>query len=273
MNKIIYLVLLIAFTAVSCSKNKSDDSPRKNTKTTESKDSMIYGLSCDGTNDSVLVFLPFGTNQPLITFDIEDAKYYGRIIGQPKIGDWVGVMVNPKDSTEATMVVDLDQLKGTWTYPVQPTWKDASKLSARAIRRKLNEIPDSLRGAYLIPREYGFSLKRSSVAEAVGRVRSGSSLTDDSPVEYPPVPNITEWHCRNGHLILTYSSHRNMPGVKEEGKEILSYDTLEFVSMTDDSLIVRRHDNTYIHYHRRANAQEANAAAQKAAQKTASVVK
>lgn len=51
---------------------------------------MIYGLSCDGTNDSVIVFLPFESGVDPIIYNIETAKRAGKIIGQPQIGDWVG---------------------------------------------------------------------------------------------------------------------------------------------------------------------------------------
>jgi hypothetical protein len=44
-------------------------------------DSMVYGLSCDGTSDSVVVIWPF-TGDP-ITLSTIDAKENGRIIGKP----------------------------------------------------------------------------------------------------------------------------------------------------------------------------------------------
>lgn len=236
-------------------------------------DSMIYGLSCDGTNDSVIVFLPFTHGADPVTYNIEDAKANGRIIGKPQIGDWVGVILNPNDSTEATMVVNLDKLKGTWTYQVRPTWKDASRLTARAMRKNFAEMPDSIKEAYLVPREYGFTLKRSSMASPVGFVRGTSSLEDDSPVEYPKVKYYTKWKTRNGHLILT--SVDSLILATENNKEALKkqkehYDTLDFVFMAEDSLVLRTRKNETISFHRKANAITANAEAQKAAQKVTS---
>ena len=57
-------------------------------------DSMLYGLSCDGTSDSVIVIWPFH-GEP-ITISTIDAKENHRIIGKPEIGDWVGVMRDPE---------------------------------------------------------------------------------------------------------------------------------------------------------------------------------
>lgn len=251
---------------MSCGGN--GDGQKKDSQKTEKEDpdSMIYGLACDGTNDSTVVLLKFSGEDP-ISFNVIDAKAAGKIIGQLQIGDWIGVMINPQDSTEATAVIDLDQLKGTWTYQVFPVWKDAQNMSKRALKRKLNEIPDSLREAYLVPREYGFTLKRSSKASPVGFVMRKSSLEDDSPVEYPAVKNYTGWKCRNGRLILISSNKKMSDEDKKDEK--LVYDTLDFVSMTADSLVLTRGGKIY-QFHRQANAMTANAAAQKAAEKTSS---
>ena len=278
MKKAFFAALFAAIMIASCGGEKPAEPAATPAKETAEKDSMIYGLSCDGTNDSVIVLLPFVTGADPVTYNIEVAKANGKVIGQSQIGDWVGVMLNPEDTTEAMMVINLDQLKATWTYEVRPTWKDASKLSARALRRKLGEIPDSMKEAYLVPREYGFTLKRSSVAQPVGRVMRATSLEDDSPVEYPPVKNYTSWKCRNGHLYLT-STEGTTPIAKtseSDGKAANApkpketVDTLEFVMMTQDSLVLKRHNNDVISFHRKENASVANAAAQKAAVKTSS---
>lgn len=259
--------ILLCFFPSSCRQNRADDIPATE-NAPSSPDSMLYGLTCDGTTDSVLVFLPFSTGADPVTYNIETARAAGNVIGNPSIGDWVGIILNPEDTTEATMVVNLDQLKGTWTYPVRPVWKDKAKLSPRALRRKLAELPDSLKEAYMVPREYGFTLKRSSVASPVGYVISKSSLYDDSPVEYPEVKRYTNWVCRNGQLILTSvkdtadNSVTATPGTKSV---LTTYDTLDFVFLSDDSLILRRQDGRQLHMHRRLSAELANLKAQQAA--------
>lgn len=270
----IHLAMLgafFAFAMLSCTSNETRQEP--DAEVTAEPDSMIYGLSCDGTNDSVIVFLPFKEGVDPITYNIEDANANGKVFGKPQIGDWVGMIVNPNDSTEATMVVNLDKLKGTWTYEVRPTWKDASKLTARAMRRNFAEMPDSLKEAYLIPREYGFTLKRSSQASPVGMVRGKSSLEDDSPVEYPKVKYYTGWKTRNGHLILTSTDQPQLLTAASEGDKAKAekpqerYDTLDFVFMSEDSLVMLTRQNKRIEFHRKENARMANAEAQKAVQK------
>ena len=258
-------VLLTIFPS-SCRQTPADDTPSA-VDTVSPPDSMIYGLTCDGTTDSVLVFLPFTRGADPVSYNIVTARATGKVIGRPSLGDWVGIILNPNDTTEATMVVNLDQLKGTWTYPVRPSWKDKSKLSPRAMRQKLAELPDSLKEAYMVPREYGFTLKRSSVASPVGFVRNKSSLHDDSPVEYPEVKRYTNWICRNGQLILTSvrDTADNRPAQHNTRNMPATYDTLSFVFLSDDSLILRRQDRRQIHMHRKQSAELANLKAQKAA--------
>ena len=225
-------------------------------------DSMLYGLSCDGSSDSVIVLWPFKGDP--ISYNCIDAKRQGRIIGKPQIGDWVGIMINPEDTTEAVFVINLDQLKGTWTYPVLPVMKELSQMSKRMQHRMMENLNDSIKQTYFIPREYGFTLKRSHNAQAVGRIMRSNSLEDDSPVQYPEVRNYRKWYMHNGRLLLV-SYDPIMPG-QEEGKrpEVLM-DTLDFVYMDNDSLILRQHGIRY-GFHRKENALKANAAATKAQQ-------
>jgi hypothetical protein len=58
-----------------------------NTEQNAKGDSTVYGLACDGTNDSVIVFLPNSGGDP-ITYDIVGAMQNHRVIGKPQIGDW-----------------------------------------------------------------------------------------------------------------------------------------------------------------------------------------
>lgn len=231
-------------------------------------DSMLYGLSCDGSSDSVIVIWPF-KGEP-ISYSCIDANREGRVIGRPQIGDWVGIMVNPEDTTEATFVINLDQLKGTWTYPVLPVMKELGKMSKRMQHRMMENVPDSVKQTYFIPREYGFTLMRNKDAMAVGRIMRSSSLEDDSPVQYPEVRNYRKWYTCNGKLVLV-SCDRVMQTArsKKQGQSkpfVDKYDTLEFVYMDNDSLILKQHGIRY-GFHRKENALKANAAATKAQKK------
>lgn len=221
-------------------------------------DSMLYGLSCDGTSDSVVVIWPFQGDP--ITLSCIDAKESGRIIGRPEIGDWIGVMRDHHDTTTATMVVNLDALKGTWTYPVMPVMKEFQNMSRRAQRRMMAHLDDSIKENFLIPREYGFTLKRNHNAQAVGRVMRSNTLEDDSPVIYPPVSNYTKWYMLNGNLVLI-SREGGFPGAKDGKKATYSLDTMQLIALSADSLILMQHGIRY-NFHRKQNAMEANKEAQ-----------
>ena len=226
-------------------------------------DSMLYGLTCDGTGDSTVIIWPFSGDP--ITLNCIDAKQQGNIIGKPQIGDWIAVMRNPSDTLEATFIINLDQLKGTWTYPVLPVMKELQNMSRRMQRRMMASMSDSIKQTFFVPREYGFTLKRSSQAQAVGRVMRNNTLEDDSPVVYPEVKNYVKWHVWNGHLLLVSAkrpaSGGNNPDVM--AKPVVEVDTMNFVHLDDDSLIMSLNGTTY-GFHRKANAMVANAAAAKA---------
>ena len=90
-------------------------------------DSTIYGLACDGTTDSLLVFLPYAGGDP-DTFDIFDAIMDHRVLGRPHIGDQLAVILKADTDTVASslyrvadMVLNINRLQGQWSYMVTPT--------------------------------------------------------------------------------------------------------------------------------------------------------
>jgi hypothetical protein len=169
-------------------------------------------------------------------------------------------MRDQQDTLTATMVVNLDALKGTWTYPVMPVMKEFQNMSRRAQRRMMAHVDDSIKSNFLIPREYGFTLKRSHNAQAVGRVMRSNTLEDDSPVIYPPVKNYIKWYMLNGNLVLI-SREGGFPGAKDGKKVTYSLDTLQLESLSGDSLILTQNGIRY-NFHRKLNAMEANKVAQ-----------
>jgi hypothetical protein len=231
-------------------------------------DSMIYGLICDGTTDSVIVLWPFSGDP--VTYDCIDAHDNHRIFGKPTIGDWVGIMRDSTDTTVVAMAIDLDQLKGTWTYPVIPVMKDLQRMSPRMQKRMMADMPDSIRNTYLVPREYGFTLKRAHQAQSVGFVYSNSTLESDSPVEYPPVKRYRQWHMLNGRLILVSAEAVKTSEAETQAKQVVVLDTLDFVYMDIDSLIMTQNGKR-IGFHRKENALKANDAANKAQAKIDSI--
>lgn len=258
--------LFLALLAVGCRGEKDHaeaDEPVTEKELVVKNDSMVYGLVCDGTSDSVIVLWPF-SGEPM-TLNCIVAKQNGRIIGQPEIGDWTGVMINREDTTEVTLAVNLDQLKGTWTYPVMPVMKDLQHMSKRMQRRMIANLPDSVKQTFFIPREYGFTLKRSHKAQPVGTIMRTSTLEDDSPVQYPKVKRYKQWHMWNGKLLLV-SGDRPRPedGIRHVKPDAV--DTLQFVYMDNDSLILLQNGKR-ISYHRKQNAIKANEVATKAVEK------
>ena len=234
-------------------------------------DKAIYGLACMGCSDTAVVLLPNGGGDP-VRYNILDASRNHQVFGDIEIGDWICVMpcTGKNDRNGADMVIDLDKLKATWTYPVMPRLRDVSHLSKRQQARILANMPDSIVENYMVPRQYGFTLKRMSEALSVGHVMANAGVEDDSPVEYPEVPFYTEWHPYNGKLIL-------VKGRRELGEMVVNekttYDTLSFVYMKGDSLALRNSAGVVTGYKRSKDARTVNAKADAAAAKLSEKLK
>ncbi len=269
----IFLVLtgMVCLMMAGCKGNKAEQEEKSMIKMVEVEikgDSMVYGLACDGTSDSAIVIWPFSGDPK--TYNCIGAHEAHRIIGKPAIGDWVGIIINPEDSLEATMVINLDQLKGTWTYPVKPVMKDLQHMSPRMQKRMMADMPDSIKNTFMVPREYGFTLKRAHQAQAVGYVHSTSTLQSDSPVEYPKVKRYVQWHMLNGRLILVSADRKPTKDSDIDAPVEVKMDTLDFVYMDNDSLIMMQNGER-IGFHRKENAIAANAEASKAQAKIDSI--
>ena len=202
--KTLLIVLLAVFFLLPSCKNKKRRVPRNDKMAISMSqnakgDSAIYGLACVGTNDSAVVLLPNQGGDP-IKYRIVWAMNNHQVFGTPSIGDWICVIPQADSKNSARMVIDLDQVKGTWTHAVKPVFKDISGISRKQIREMFENMPDSIKETYLVPREYGFTLSRQSKAQAIGRIYGSND--EESPVKYPEVPHYTEWHAYNGKLIL-----------------------------------------------------------------------
>ena len=227
-------------------------------------DSTIYGLACEGCNDSVVILLPGDGSDP-VTYNIIDAHRHNRVMGRLKVGDWLGLMRNPTDSTVADFVLNLDELKGTWCYVVMPKWRDATNMTPQAQAILEESMPDSVKEEFFVPREYGFSLKRQWTAQSVGYVRK-SPLEDQSPVVYPRLLYFTEWHILNCRLVMTSREYQKKDDSEE--MELAGYrnDTCDVVFLSGDSLVLAS-DGESRGYYRRTNVADINKEArQKAAE-------
>ena len=227
-------------------------------------DSTIYGLACEGCSDSVVILLPGDGSDP-VTYNIIDAHRHNRVMGRLKVGDWIGLMRNPTDSTVADFVLNLDELKGTWCYVVMPKWRDATNMTPQAQAILEESMPDSVKKEFFVPREYGFSLKRQWTAQSVGYVRK-SPLEDQSPVVYPRLLYFTEWHILNCRLVMTSREYQKKDDSEE--MELAGYrnDTCDVVFLSGDSLGLAS-DGESRGYYRRTNVADINKEArQKAAE-------
>ena len=204
-------------------------------------DSAIYGLACDGCTDSVIVLLPAKGGDP-VTYDILHAMKQRKVIGRPKIGDNLAVMLNPENPKEAISVVDIDELKGSWVYLVMPKLREGVKQMAS--NKDVDALSDSVINSLMVPREYGFKLKRDYQASPIGMTYRSATTDDESPVVYPPLKRYREWHVFNGKLILAELS----AGMSGKKAHVLSQDTAEIVFMMKDSLQLRFKDETRNYY-------------------------
>lgn len=205
-------------------------------------DSAIYGLACDGCTDSVIVLLPHDGSDP-VTYDILNAKREHKVIGRPKIGDNLAVLLNPENPKEALSVIDIDEMKGTWVYLVTPTLRKRVDTQAQ----HQDEAVDSALKKMMVPREYGFRLKRDKQVTSIGMAYRATTTDDQSPIVYPQVRRYSEWHIFNGKLILVHPNYRVSSNGKAEQQSV-ELDTAEIVFMMKDSLQLRFKDGVKNYY-------------------------
>jgi hypothetical protein len=147
-----------------------------------------------------------------------------------------------------------------------PQMRDYDKMSEKLQRRIMRDMPDSIKNTYLIPREYGFTLKRQWTAQSVGYVRESS--LEESPVVYPKLGYFTEWHIWNGKLIMTsgdpvFSKGSSRPTIKNQ-----RLDTCDIDYLGNDSLVLSS-DGMSRSYYRNSDVRNINKKAKAIANKQA----
>ena len=203
-------------------------------------DSTVYGLVCDGSNDSIVVFLsdPYDGSDP-DTLDILDASSLHQVFGILRIGDKVALKRNAEDSTKADIVIVTQDLMGQWCYKVKPT------LRRRAGMDSYHLQPDSVKHLLEEEREFGLMLKADSVAFSIG-VRPNATVDEESPVEYPKVKRYRQWYISNGRIMLTEAE------VDSAGNSLpVSVDTVDLVRLDADSLVLRFSDGEHSYYRKK----------------------
>jgi len=236
MKKNTLFIILVAIMCLAACKKEKQEASNIGLNTSIEGDSTLYGLACDGCTDSVLVFLSGKGGDP-VSYDIISAMKQRKVIGRPHVGDWVAILVDPADSTKASMVINLDELKATWIQEVTPKMKERNGNIALSDDEK--EEIDSVLKDMLKPVNIGFSLKRHYTAAAVG-MPTRAQMADDSPVIMPRPKFYTNWHVFNGRLVLT---EKQFGDIKDNKRTIVErYDTAAFVMMTRDSLVLQFKD-------------------------------
>jgi hypothetical protein len=247
------MMLLMA----ACSLRPSPDERQEeaiNIQQNEPGDSSLYGLTCDGCTDSILILLPFSGGDP-DTFDIINASQTRQIFGRLHIGDELAVILNPEDKREAQMIINIEALKGQWCYMVTPVWKHTDQMTEEMRQKMMERIPDSIMKRLMQPREYGFRIKPGHAVEALGGVRRGGNDDKMSPVEYPRQRRYREWKLYNGKLILKTDSIR-LPNTNKRGKP--EYDTAVIQRLRRDTLVLRFKDHEQKYYRKTDSVQISN---------------
>lgn len=238
----VLLPLWLACLACDRKQESSADVVKVQTKDYLAKnDSMLYGLACDGCNDSVIVLLPDSGGDPIF-YDIMEARRNHKIFGRPAVGDKMAVLVDPGNPRRLITAINLEQLLGTWVYMQLPEMRRSRDSIRRdSIIRHLSEeerarykaVIDSLR----VPVEYGYTLKRDFTVSVVGGPPRRTSLDAQTPMEYPSIMHYKEWHVHNGRLVLSYGGVKieNMEGTNAE----LRNDTVDLVLLRRDTMALR----------------------------------
>ncbi len=263
-TRIFIIFILVAVTFATACDNNKEKNPVPSTDFLLKGDKTVYGYACEGCNDSVVVLLPSDMSDP-VKYDIIKATHAHKILGKLKIGDWIAVVLSPLDKKVADLVIDLDDLQGIWCYTVMPEMRDYAQMSKHLQARMMQEMPDSIRETYLIPREYGFVLKRQWNASSVGYVPPKSSLEDESPVVYPPLSYFKEWHIWNGKLIMV-SGKPTLQKDNSYGITDITYDTCDINYLNADSLVLSSEGASRCYY-RKNNINEINKKARFMAEK------
>ena len=204
-------------------------------------ESMVYGLACDGCNDTILVLLP-PTGEDPDTLNILNASKEQQVFGRLTAGDKVGVMLNPQDRKVADIVIDIDKLKGEWCYMVEPQLRQRADFDPSRLQPEEREKMDSILKQMMQPREYGMNIKSENIVQPIGaRVQEG-----DGPAVFPPQKRYREWHLFNGRLLLS-ETQRDTAGVST----VTNTDTTQLVMMRRDSLVLRFSDGTEKGFYRK----------------------
>ena len=219
---------------------------------TDNSDQTIYALTCDGCNDTILVYLrlPYNGGDP-DTLNILEASKSHHVIGLPHIGDKLAIVRDLQDTTIANMVIVTEQLRGRWCYQVYPTLRKRADMEGKPHELQTAYLPDSLKEMLQTPREYGFSIKNDQMLHTIGRQPRAATTDEESPIEYPHLEIYNEWKIFNGRFVMLMNRTDSLGESK-----ITASDTADFIALTPDSLILRFGDEIRGYYRQTEEGQE-----------------
>ena len=250
MKHILYAWLaVILFTACHEAKPKAVDLTPK--PQVAANDTTIYGLVCDGSNDTILIFLhdPYNGANP-DTVNILEASKLRRVFGTLRIGDKLALLLDTADATKASLVIITEDLLGQWCYKVKPTLRRKAGMEGYSTSHAVAQLPDSIRQLLEEEREYGFTLKIDSLVMPIGQRARAQTTDEESPIEYPAPKRYRQWYIQNGRLLLAEMSPDSLGNLIPTAT-----DTAEIVVLTPDSLVLRFPDGEQ-GYYRKAETEE-----------------
>ena len=245
-NKYGLMTLMLTMLIVAACSSKKDSGKTEegdliSVEPSQPGDSTVYGLACDGCNDTILVFLPRQGGDP-DTFNILNASKSRQVFGRPMIGDLVAVLTNRENPKVADMVINIEQLKGKWCYMVEPKLREIAGMPLSRLQGEMREEMDSMLRDLLQPREFGVEIKSDYTARPIGVIRSMTS-DEESPVVYPPLKRYREWRIFNGRLILSEGARDSLGNIN-----VTNNDTAQLVLLHRDTLVLRFNEGEQGYY-------------------------
>jgi len=232
----------VALLALGCTSNSLRPNMPKPVGNTD--DETIYGMVCDGSNDTILVYLPLPYNgEDPDTLQILEASHQHQVFGQLRIGDQVAMLRHATDSRQAEIVIVMQDLKGQWCYKVLPTLRQRADMQGTSEQQKIRQLPDSIKNLLTKEREYSLVIKNDSVAFSLGGNRNAITSDEESPVVYPALQRYHQWCIHNGRLLLSQTQTDSLGNTK-----IIHADTAQIIELTPDTLVLRFADGEQGYY-------------------------
>ena len=227
-------MMIVAMMAVGCTSSQKRKPVFEKPRSAVG-DSTIYGLVCDGTNDSILVYLsdPYDGSDP-DTLSILEAYKAHKVFGLLRVGDKLAMLRDTADTSRVSMVVVTQDLLGQWCRKMLPKLRRKPGMEGISEEAVLAQLPDSIQQLLKQEKEYGFSLKIDSAALPIGYQLNISSENEDNPLVYDRVKLYRQWCINNGKLLLT-EAYTDSLGVQRA----VATDTAELVLLARDSLVLR----------------------------------